>query len=57
MPPEPPQFCDYCCPHAEFPPADSEGLCRTMAAVYCRRLRRLVHKNLPCAWRAGGGKP
>ena len=53
MPPEPPEICDFSCPYSEFPPADSAGLCHSMAAVYCRKLRRLVHKNLPCHWRAG----
>jgi len=46
-----PAFCDFSCPHSEFPPADSAGLCRTMAAVYCRQLKKLVDKNSPCRWR------
>lgn len=46
-----PEFCDFSCPHSEFPPADSSGLCRTMAAVYCEKLKALVDKNSPCRWR------
>lgn len=47
----PPEYCGFDCPDAEFPPADTAGLCRTMSAVWCRRLRSLVEKNTPCAWR------
>jgi hypothetical protein len=46
-----PRFCDFICPHAEFPPAETAGICRTMSAVYCGKLRELVNKNAPCAWR------
>jgi hypothetical protein len=51
MPPQPPQFCDFCCPSARFPPADTAGICHTMSAVWCRRLKELVKKNAPCEWR------
>jgi hypothetical protein len=51
MEPKRPDFCDFSCPHSDFPPADSAGLCRTMAAVYCKKLGRLVDKNAPCRWR------
>jgi len=58
----PPEFCDFDCPHADFPPADTAGICRTMSAVWCKKLRELVNKNMPCEWRrrqekkaAGGG--
>jgi hypothetical protein len=44
-----PDFCGFQCPHSAFPPADTAGLCRTMAAVYCKKLKRLVAKNGPCA--------
>jgi hypothetical protein len=40
------------CPEAEFPrdeAVDGSGSCRTFAALYCRRLGRLVAKNAPCA--------
>ena len=47
-PPELPSICGFACPHADFPPADTAGICRTMAAVYCRKLRKLVNKNMPC---------
>jgi len=53
-----PDFCDFICPHAEFPPAETAGICRTMSGVWCRQLRALVHKNAPCEWqRRGGRKP
>ncbi len=45
-----PEFCGFNCPHADFPPADSAGLCRTMAAVKCGKLRKLVDKNTPCQY-------
>lgn len=53
-----PQFCDYYCPFADFPPAETAGICRTMAAVQCRKLGELVNKNAPCEWRLreGDGK-
>ena len=50
---EVPEFCGFQCPHSEFPPADSAGLCRTMAAVYCKQLGKLVDKNRPCRWKRG----
>jgi len=45
-----PEYCDFDCPHAEFPPADTAGICRTMSAVWCRKLRELVNKNAACEW-------
>lgn len=45
------RFCDLTCPEAQFPQedgVDGAGSCRTFAALYCRRLDRLVHKNAPC---------
>jgi hypothetical protein len=48
---QPPQFCDYDCPFADFPPAETAGICRTMAAVWCRRLKELVNKNGACEYR------
>lgn len=50
MPARTPEFCDFDCPHADFPPADTAGICRTMSAVWCRQLRELVNKNAPCEW-------
>jgi hypothetical protein len=46
-----PEFCGFDCPAADFPPADTAGLCRTMSAVWCRKLKELVNKNTPCEWR------
>jgi hypothetical protein len=46
-----PEYCGFQCPHGDFPPADTAGACRTMAAVYCKKLRVLVHKNRPCRWK------
>jgi hypothetical protein len=48
---DPPEYCGFECPFADFPPADTAGLCRTMSAVWCRKLRELVSKNTPCEWR------
>ncbi len=45
------EFCDFACPHAGFPPAETAGLCRTMSAVWCKKLKALVNKNTPCEWR------
>jgi len=55
MSPSIPEICDYDCPHADFPPAATAGICRTMSAVWCRKLDELVNKNLPCEWRKRGG--
>jgi|GEM_PF-3454215 len=46
-----PDYCGYDCPHANFPPADTAGICRTMSAVWCGRLCELVNKNAPCEWK------
>lgn len=46
-----PEICDYDCPHAAFPPAETAGICRTMSAVQCGKLGELVAKNRPCEWR------
>ncbi len=45
-----PHICDFVCPFADFPPAETAGLCRTMSAVWCRKLKELVNKNAPCEW-------
>lgn len=47
-----PDICDYDCPFADFPPAETAGLCHTMSGVWCRKLRRLTRKNAPCEWQA-----
>ena len=46
-----PEFCDFDCPHAAFPPAETAGICRTMSGVWCRKLKELTRKNTPCEWR------
>lgn len=47
-----PAICDYDCPAADFPPAETAGICRTMSAVWCKQLNELVNKNRPCEFRA-----
>lgn len=55
------RWCDLSCPDASFPrdeAVDGAGSCRTFAALYCARLKRLVAKNAPCAAEAAGqGRP
>lgn len=46
-----PEICDFDCPHADFPPADTAGICRTMSAVWCKKLSELTNKNMACEWR------
>jgi hypothetical protein len=46
-----PEFCDFDCSFADFPPAETAGICRTMSAVWCRKLEELTNKNTPCEWR------
>ena len=46
-----PEYCDFDCPFADFPPAETAGICRTMSAVWCGKLTALVNKNVPCEWR------
>ena len=51
MPDEPIKFCDLQCKYAEFPKTDDvdgSRSCRTFIALYCKKKRSLVHKNLPC---------
>jgi len=58
-----PEFCDFDCAFADFPPAETSGICRTMSAVWCKKLKELTNKNTLCEWRkrqqgkksAGGG--
>jgi len=42
------RWCDYNCEDAAFPEEALEGACRTVAAVWCRRLKKLVPRNSPC---------
>lgn len=46
-----PEICDFACPHADFPPAETAGICRTMSAVWCGKLKVLTNKNTPCEFR------
>lgn len=44
-------FCDLLCKYAQLPKAaglDGSGSCRTFIALFCRRKKKLVAKNLPC---------
>lgn len=44
-------FCDLSCKYASFPTLEAvngSGSCRTFIALYCRKKRSLVHKNLLC---------
>lgn len=52
-----PAICDYDCPCADFPPADTAGICRTMSAVWCKKLKELTYKNAPCEWQRRQTKP
>lgn len=45
-------FCGLNCKYASFPTSasvDGSRSCRTFIALYCKRRKSLVHKNLPCA--------
>lgn len=52
-----PEICSFECPHADFPPAETAGICRTMAGVWCGKLIELVSKNTPCEWRRRAAAP
>jgi len=44
-------FCDLSCKYASFPATeavDGSRSCRTFVALYCKKRKSLVHKNLPC---------
>ena len=44
-------FCDLNCKCASFPASetvDGSRSCRTFIALYCKKKKGLVHKNLPC---------
>ncbi|HNT68811.1 MAG TPA: hypothetical protein PKK79_06605 [Syntrophorhabdaceae bacterium] len=46
-----PDFCDLMCTYASMPKetaVDGAGSCRTFAALYCKKRKSLVHKNMPC---------
>lgn len=51
------EFCDLDCKYASFPKTgsvDGSGSCRTFIALYCKKRKSLVHKNLPCGDKAPG---
>jgi hypothetical protein len=54
-------FCDLDCKFASFPKSeavDGSRSCRTFIALYCRKKKSLVHKNLPCGDKQDGrGRP
>lgn len=55
-----PDFCDLMCVHAEMPThtaLDGSGSCRTFIAIYCKKRKGLVAKNIPCADKKFKGKP
>jgi hypothetical protein len=44
-------FCDFACKYATWPKGESldgSGSCRTFQAIYCKKKKRHVHKNMPC---------
>ena len=43
-----PLYCDFSCPHAEFPPADAVGACRREQAVWCGMEKKYNVKNGKC---------
>jgi hypothetical protein len=50
-------FCDLDCKFASFPKweaVDGSRSCRTFIALYCRKKKSLVHKNLPCSEKQDG---
>ncbi len=53
-------FCDLKCEYASFPEendVDGARSCRTFAALYCKKLEKLVTKNAPCAAVFGQRRP
>jgi hypothetical protein len=53
-------WCDLSCEHADFPDqyaVDGSGTCRTFIALYCKKLKKLVPKNAPCAVIHGERRP
>ena len=44
-------FCDLLCKYATTAKeegVDGSGSCRTFVALYCKKKKSLVHKNMPC---------
>jgi hypothetical protein len=42
------RWCDFNCEHAGFPDPELLGACRTLAAVFCKKLERVVPKHTAC---------
>ncbi|SPD76221.1 hypothetical protein PITCH_A850024 [uncultured Desulfobacterium sp.] len=45
------EFCDLNCAFASWAKdngLDGSGSCRTFQAIYCTKMGRHVHKNMPC---------
>lgn len=45
------EFCDLECKYASFPVEDAidgAGSYRTFVALFCKKKKTYVHKNLPC---------
>lgn len=51
-----PQFCDFNCPHAEFPLPDAVGACRKEQAVHCVLFKKYNNKNARCIGNEKGRK-
>jgi len=54
------KWCDLNCEYAGFPETDDlDGAksCRTFAALYCKKLKKIVTKNAPCAALYGERRP
>ncbi len=53
-------FCDLECKYASFPKEDAvdgSGSCRTFVALYCKKKKSYVHKNLPCPDKVARNNP
>lgn len=44
------KFCDLQCKYAEWPDKLTDGskTCRTFIGIWCKKKKKIVHKNLPC---------
>lgn len=54
------KWCDLSCEHASFPEEehlDGSGTCQTFIALYCKKLKKIVTKNAPCAAIHGTRRP
>jgi hypothetical protein len=54
------KFCDLNCEHARWPEKaslDGAGSCRTFQAIYCKKQKGHVHKNMPCTEKTTEKRP